>query len=287
MDEIAIGLQTLVIHGWRMPNWSGLHPPNREGGDWGITLPNGLYLTHFETAFPNVQTNGWRTISGDARATYLVNWTDEVVAEIQRFFEVLLNCVVIEDQTDGSFSLDFRAEYIEQEDEWHRTVTGALVYRAKPYQGPARDTHRAAAAELAQRMVEAVRANPCMEPDAIVAVPSSNPDSEYKLPEVLAVAMAEELGVPFLRDALVKVRATPSIKGLARTEKLEALSGSIEVRENVDGRRLLVVDDLYQSGVTLNYAAGLLKHAGAANVHGLTGVKTMRNDDNTARTEEE
>ena len=48
----------------------------------------------------------------------------------------------------------------------------------------------------------------------------------------------------------------------------------------VKGRKILLIDDLYQSGITMNYVAMLLLEQGAKKVYGLACEKTCRNDDN-------
>ena len=50
--------------------------------------------------------------------------------------------------------------------------------------------------------------------------------------------------------------------------------------EAVRGRTVLLVDDLYQSGTSMNYVALMLLDAGAHTVLGLACEKTCRNDDN-------
>ncbi|MBF0334071.1 MAG: nickel-dependent hydrogenase large subunit, partial [Alphaproteobacteria bacterium] len=43
---------------------------------------------------------------------------------------------------------------------------------------------------------------------------------------------------------------------------------------------VILIDDKYQSGVTLQYVASRLYQAGARRVYGLCAVKTMRDTDN-------
>lgn len=45
-----------------------------------------------------------------------------------------------------------------------------------------------------------------------------------------------------------------------------------------------MIDDLYQSGLTINYIAEELRAAGAHEVFGLAAVKTLRDDDNLPKT---
>jgi hypoxanthine phosphoribosyltransferase len=51
-------------------------------------------------------------------------------------------------------------------------------------------------------------------------------------------------------------------------------------KAKVEGKSIVVVDDLYQSGLTINYVAEELRLAGAKEVLGLAAVKTLSNDDN-------
>jgi hypoxanthine-guanine phosphoribosyltransferase len=63
------------------------------------------------------------------------------------------------------------------------------------------------------------------------------------------------------------------------------LVGSVTVEKaKVSDRSIVVVDDLYQSGLTINYIAEELRAAGAKEVFGLAAVKTLRNDDNVPKT---
>ena len=47
-------------------------------------------------------------------------------------------------------------------------------------------------------------------------------------------------------------------------------------------KRVLLLDDLYPSGVSMNYCAPLLVQAGAKKIFGLACEKTCRNDDNVS-----
>lgn len=83
-----------------------------------------------------------------------------------------------------------------------------------------------------------------------------------------------------LSHAVKKIYDTEEVKNLPLEKKLEVLKGSINVTSKVQGRKLLLLDDLYQSGITMNYVAMLLVDAGAKKVYGLACEKTCSNDDN-------
>jgi predicted amidophosphoribosyltransferase len=48
----------------------------------------------------------------------------------------------------------------------------------------------------------------------------------------------------------------------------------------IGGRVILLVDDLYQSGISMNWVAMKILEAGATAVFGLAVEKTCRNDEN-------
>ncbi|HUF56093.1 MAG TPA: ComF family protein [Thermohalobaculum sp.] len=76
---------------------------------------------------------------------------------------------------------------------------------------------------------------------------------------------------PGLRpDVLRRIRRTPSQEGRSREERAANVAGALVVPRAragaVDGRRVLLVDDVMTTGATLDAAARALKAAGAARV---------------------
>jgi len=71
---------------------------------------------------------------------------------------------------------------------------------------------------------------------------------------------------------LVRMRATASQAGLDRKGRCANIAGAFAVRspERVEGRRLLVVDDVLTTGATVEECARALKASGAAAVDVLT-----------------
>ena len=49
---------------------------------------------------------------------------------------------------------------------------------------------------------------------------------------------------------------------------------------NVNGKTVILIDDKYQSGITIQYIAMKLQQAGAHEVYGLSFVKTLRDTAN-------
>jgi ATP-dependent DNA helicase RecQ len=110
--------------------------------------------------------------------------------------------------------------------------------------------------------------------DGVVAVPSTRSGNLVK---DLASQVAEKLGVPFL-DVLFKTRSTePQKKFTNKLQKMNNLSGAFGVSGQLDGT-LLVIDDVMDSGVTLEEVGKVLKGAGAQALYALTLTKTRHSD---------
>lgn len=109
----------------------------------------------------------------------------------------------------------------------------------------------------------------------VVAVPSTKSGN---LVEDFARRLAQSLDIPFL-DVLCKVKATRPQKELTnRTQKRENLKDAFQSRPGIQGN-LLVVDDVMDSGVTLEEVGKILKQAGAAQLFAFVLAKTRHSDD--------
>lgn len=78
--------------------------------------------------------------------------------------------------------------------------------------------------------------------------------------------LAKMLLLPVNSTSLKKTRATPPQSTLSRVERRKNLRGSFEWQGPVP-ERILIVDDVYTTGATLNEVAGTLKRAGAREVY--------------------
>jgi ComF family protein len=93
---------------------------------------------------------------------------------------------------------------------------------------------------------------------------------------VLAHGISERFSVPLLFDNLTRLRSTrPQVElsGQERTENVKGAFGLVrpaEVRE----KRILMIDDVFTTGATMNECAKVLKDAGAASVTVLTLART-------------
>jgi len=88
--------------------------------------------------------------------------------------------------------------------------------------------------------------------------------------------IAARLGRPVANRLLKRRKNTPSQTGLTRNERKRNLASAFEVRGTAKGT-VIVVDDVYTTGSTMNEIARTLKRAGADRVEVLT-VARVAND---------
>lgn len=117
-------------------------------------------------------------------------------------------------------------------------------------------------------------------------MPPSDPDKSFDLPAYLVQGIARGWGRADLSDTVRTKAKRPSLKNTEILFKLQKLEGTIEIDPKAfKDKVVLLVDDLYQAGVSMNYTAMLLLEAGARKVFGLACEKTCRNDDNVSERE--
>jgi ComF family protein len=90
--------------------------------------------------------------------------------------------------------------------------------------------------------------------------------------ELLARALSERTGLPVISGAVRRIRATPRQALLDHDGRRRNVRGAFRVTrpEAIEGRRLLLLDDVLTTGATLNACTHTLIQAGAAHVSILT-----------------
>ncbi len=96
---------------------------------------------------------------------------------------------------------------------------------------------------------------------------------------LLAEEVAARSGRPFAPLLLERIRPTRQQVGLSREGRTENMRGVFAVpparRGEVKGRRILLVDDVFTTGATLEAAARVLRRAGAARIDVLTFARVV------------
>lgn len=197
----------------------------------------------------------WRSINNEEEYT---KWSD--------FIEQYKDIVFLRDCLDISLSLSMNI--IENES---RTKIGELEYQSKFR------NNQNAEEELVSLCKKWINKLPYYKnADLICAVPSKTQDN---LPQ----RIVSKLGITAtnISNSIYWTSKTRNVKDAEDVEEkiniLEESGFTINNKEQLENKIVILFDDLYMSGVTLQYIAMKLKEAGAQRVLGLTIVKSRSN----------
>lgn len=154
-----------------------------------------------------------------------------------------------------------------------RSPLGELMYQLK-YCGQSK-----AANEIAAVMAAFLSKMPVVSRiDLIIPMPASTQRSVQPV-DLIATALATSLKKTYANAAVSKTRQTPTLKNVYDPEqRRELLDGAFEAdKKLIDGKGVLLVDDLYRSGSTANAVTLALIAAGASRVYFLAATRTRSN----------
>lgn len=107
-------------------------------------------------------------------------------------------------------------------------------------------------------------------PELILPVPlhpSRYARRGYNQAELLAKRVGGSLDLPVRTDLLARTKKTKALKTLSASERRQALSQSFAVSPDLPSARILLIDDIYTTGSTIDAITRLLLAAGAAEVY--------------------
>jgi len=108
----------------------------------------------------------------------------------------------------------------------------------------------------------------------------------YNQSLLIAKALTRETGIATQPDIIQRSKATPILRGMGSRERRKTVRGAFRImpdrRAEVAGRNIILVDDVYTTGATVNACARVLKRAGAASVRVCCWARVVRDIDNGA-----
>lgn len=114
--------------------------------------------------------------------------------------------------------------------------------------------------------------------DLMIPVPSTLANREYDPVLTLTRELNRRVGIPLQENALIKTRKTLPQKDLInKTQKRLNVKGAFQIAPGISlvGKSILLIDDLYDSGATLDECTQVLRDAGARKALALTLTRTM------------
>jgi hypothetical protein len=206
----------------------------------------------------------WRPIRSEEEFERVKAW---VQAQGTRVF--LRDCLT------SSIALDLNLVEADGAPDGH-TLLGELESRAKT------ERDEDALTALTDAFCDAIRDLPRYREAALIAAVPPRPGKPYDLPQTLAERIAAALSITDVTSRF----AFAAAKGTVKTAAVEAKwaeweKSGLSFAPPLIGRpAVILIDDKYQSGTSINFVASRLREAGAGDILGLCAVKTWRDTDN-------
>jgi ComF family protein len=134
------------------------------------------------------------------------------------------------------------------------------------------------ATPLGQLLAEYLSSHP-LRGEAIIPVPLHPKrlrERGYNQASLLAKKLSRLGGLPVVEDTLIRVRdALPQARTRSAIERRQNVQDAFVCHQGLEGKQVLLIDDVCTTGATLDACAIALKAAGAGSVWGLTVAREM------------
>lgn len=98
----------------------------------------------------------------------------------------------------------------------------------------------------------------------------------YNQSELISRGVAKGLGVPIVRDILIRTRYTETQTRLDLARRAVNVRGAFSIKKNyldvISGKSYLIIDDVITTGATIRECGKLLKSYGASNVYAVSAA---------------
>lgn len=211
--------------------------------------------------------------------TYIYDVDENVTSELAHLLDLTQQHLYLDDDLTECFALDYHTVF-EPSGGYLRSTLGQLVYEAKPYKRTPTLQNQQAASQLAEKMISFISNHPTYRRSQVVIVAPPSQTKPFDLPYELASHVLTAF--PQMEDGrkwVTKLRQTRPMKDcLTIPDKINNVRQAFGIAPQADlvEKDVLLIDDIYQSGYTINEIAHTLFAANAKSVFGLVATKTGR-----------
>jgi len=112
----------------------------------------------------------------------------------------------------------------------------------------------------------------------VISIPSGKSKLRWRgfnPAQEIAKELSQILNLNFISDGLIKIKENKEQVNLSEKERLENVKGvfGVKNREMIEGKNILLIDDVFTTGATLEEGAKVLKEAGAKKIIGMVVAK--------------
>jgi hypothetical protein len=192
--------------------------------------------------------------------------------KIENFITEEYNTVFLHDTLALSIAL---AENMK--DSGVRTDIGELEYKAEYKQD------QTAEIQLMNFCTETIKRLPFYnKASTLCAVPASD-NLNSSIPRRITANIAKNINLKDISGCISWGDSKLSLKNVVKEQKWDVLCKRnliVQPNVNIKGKDVILLDDLYQSGITIQYVAIKLQEIGASRIFGIALVKSRADTDN-------
>ena len=144
-----------------------------------------------------------------------------------------------------------------------RTPMGELVYQLKYKQ------NLSVLPQIIDLLKSDVKFVEFIKKDFVILVPATNKARKFQPVEIVADAISKEFGIKVIKD-MIEAENHTEIKQVEKAKKIDILksSYSYQAHPEIDkDSNIIIFDDIYDSGSTMNVVADLLLQNGYKNLY--------------------
>ena len=109
------------------------------------------------------------------------------------------------------------------------------------------------------------------KPDCLIPIPlhpRRAAERGYNQARIISEALSEKCGVPTRADILARTLETDRMKELSAKDRMNNMIRAFAVKEDCRGiRSVVLIDDIYTTGATIDAASAVLRKAGIAEIY--------------------
>jgi predicted amidophosphoribosyltransferase len=197
-----------------------------------------------------------------------INGDETTAEEIVNLLNMFTKILCIDDSLNQTFALGY-----------HKDIFQKTVYAAKPYHKKLTPANIKAARKLANWFEVFMTRHPAYRnSDFVLPIPFPS-QKQFDLPTFIVNAVCQKLGMQNGKQYTRMIRKPQySMKDLDTIrEKMKNVQGIFQVHPNApfQGKRITIIDDIYESGTTLQTFADSISSTGAI-VQAVVATKTKR-----------
>ncbi len=255
--------------------------PAGTGGKLGLPFDDSFYPIFYATTSLEM----YRSRTTNPLSIFRENNLEKENTACSEFISSFNEIIFIRDLLSISVSLSYNKRPKDgYPEELQDTALGLLYNKAK------RHFCLESTRQIASLLENFIKSTPFYKNSShICSVPSN---SANNLPSRLVEIISSTLNLTNISKAIAwsasdqLIRSTPFIDKWDVLEKrnLNIKAEFVPTKEHEEERSVILIDDLYQSGITTNFIAEKLSLLGYDYVYGLSVVKSRSNDENTGTT---